>query len=153
MTRYPALRLAIVAAVLLFGGLAPALAAPADEIRGRLLRWADDFNAGRAEAACEIFSKDLVSDYRGQGEGDYAARCRLLKRAISDPARTFHYEPLIKEIIVEGDLGVVRLGWTLTVTPGEIKVVEPGMDIFRKEADGAWRIIRFMAYDEDGPAQ
>ncbi len=153
MRQYPALRLAILAAAFLFGGQGPTLAAPADAIRARLLSWADDFNAGRSERVCDLFSKDLVSDYRGQGEGDYATRCRLLKRALSDPARSFHYQPLIKEIIVEGDLAVVRLGWTLTVTPGEIKVVEPGMDIFRKEADGVWRITRFMAYDEDGPAQ
>lgn len=129
----------------------PALADPSAEIRARLLRWADDFNSGRKSAVCDLFSKDLISDYRGQGEAGYATRCRLLGRAIDDPARSFRYVPRIKEIIVEGDLAVVRLEWTLTVTPGEIKVVEPGMDIFRKEADGIWRIIRFTAYEEEAP--
>ncbi len=149
MMHHSALRPVMLAAVLLFGGLVPAIAEPAEDIRGRLLRWADDFNAGRTAAACDLFSKDLVSDYRGQGEANYATRCRLLGRAIDDPARDFHYQPLIKEIIVEGDLAVVRLEWMLTVTPGDIKAREPGMDIFRKEPDGVWRIIRFMAYDED----
>lgn len=130
-----------------------ALADPGADIRARLLRWADDFNAGRKSVVCDLFSKDLISDYRGQGDAGYETRCRLLTRAIDDPARTFHYVPEIKEVIVEGDLAVVRLDWTLTVTPGEIKVVEPGMDIFRKEADGHWRIIRFMAYEEEGPAR
>ncbi|MCX5479048.1 hypothetical protein OSH08_08530 [Kaistia geumhonensis] len=37
----------------------------------------------------------------------------------------------------------------MSVTPGEIRVVEPGIDIFRKEADGRWRIIRYMAYEAD----
>jgi len=27
------------------------------------------------------------------------------------------------------------------------------MDIFRKEADGHWRIIRYIAYEEEGRAR
>jgi len=127
----------------------PARADASADIRARLLQWTKDFNEGRKEAACDLFSKELISDYRGQGEAGYEARCRLLVRAIDDPARDFHYEPNIKEVIVEGNLAVVRLEWKLTVTPGDITAFEPGMDIFRKEADGQWRIIRYMAYDAE----
>lgn len=45
----------------------------------------------------------------------------------------------------------MRLAWTLTVTPGDIKAVDTGVDIFRKEGDGRWRIIRYIAYEEDAP--
>jgi len=135
--------------------LAPAGAAHADaagEIRERLLQWTADFNAGSKAAACDLFSKTLIADYRGAPETDYAARCRLLERAIDNPTHRFHYaDPLIKEIIVEGDLAVVRIEWTETVTPGDITLIEPGMDIFRKETDGKWRIIRYIAYDEERP--
>ncbi len=111
----------------------------------------EDFNAGRKAKACDLFSKDVLSDFRGQGETGYAERCRLLERAIEhDPARDFHYEPLIKEILVEGDLAVVRLEWKLTITPGDIVAIDLGMDIFRKEADGRWCIIRYIAYEEEG---
>lgn len=128
----------------------PALADAAGDIRARLLQWTADFNAGRKAEACELFSTTLISDYRGQSEAGYEARCRLLEKAIDNPARRFRYDdPLIKEIIVSGDLAVVRLEWTMSVTPGEIRVVEPGIDIFRKEADGRWRIIRYMAYEAD----
>lgn len=143
--RIAGLALALAALSLLFAQ--PARADASADIRARLLQWTKHFNEGRKEAACDLFSKELISDYRGQGEAGYETRCRLLVRAIDDPARDFHYEPNIKEVIVEGDLAVVRLEWKLTVTPGDITALEPGMDIFRKEADGQWRIIRYMAYD------
>jgi ketosteroid isomerase-like protein len=51
-------------------------------------------------------------------------------------------------VIVDRDMAIVRLTWTLTVTPGDIMSIEPGLDVFRREADGRWRIIRYMAYEE-----
>lgn len=126
----------------------PAGADDVAEIRSRLKQWTEDFNAGRKERACDLFSKDLISDFRGQGEANYATRCALITKAIDDPSRTFRYQLDIKEIITGADLAVVRLVWTLEVTPPGKKERESGMDIFRKEQDGAWRIIRYMAYEE-----
>jgi hypothetical protein len=54
------------------------------------------------------------------------------------------------EILVYGDIAVVRLIWTLdeskqgsTVT---VRSSEPGMDIFQRQKDGSWKIIRYLAY-------
>lgn len=127
---------------------APAARADEAAIRARLDGWTRAFNAGDKAAACELFSRSLVSDYRGQGEADYATRCALIGKAIDDPQRRFRYAADIKEIIVAGDLAVVRLTWTLTVTPGDIRSVEPGMDVFSREDDGVWRIVRYIAYEE-----
>lgn len=129
-----------------------AMAKPAEaddkaDIRARLVQWTADFNAGRKDAACDLFSKQLISDFRGQGEANYATRCALVAKAIDDPARKFRYQLHIKEIITSGELAVVRLDWTLDISPPGQKTIEPGMDIFRKEKDGAWRIIRYMAYE------
>jgi hypothetical protein len=52
--------------------------------------------------------------------------------------------------IAENDIAIVRLTWTLFVAPLNVTSVEPGMDVFRKEADGKWRIVRYVAYEE-GP--
>ncbi len=125
----------------------PAAADDKADIRARLVQWTADFNAGRKDAACDLFSKQLVSDIRGQGEANYATRCALLAKAIDDPDRKFRYQLRIKEIITSGELAVVRLDWTLEISPPGQKTFEPGMDIFRKEEDGAWRIIRYMAYE------
>lgn len=125
----------------------PALADDAADIRSRLENWAKAFNEGDIEAACGLFSKDLISMIQGQGEAGYDARCALLTKVLRDPKRQFRYSPDISEVIVANDLAVVRLTWTLTVSPGMEVSTESGLDIFRKEPDGVWRIIRFMAFD------
>ena len=110
-----------------------------------------DFNAGNSERVCALFAPDLIAQYRGQPERDYAALCDLLKRSLSDRTTRFGYAVDIKEIIVAGDLAIVRLIWTLTIrrndTADETILEEPGMDVFRRQADASWKIVRYIAYD------
>jgi steroid delta-isomerase len=126
---------------------AAALADDAADLRARLEQWTDDFNAGRADQICDLFSKEAISSYRGQPERTYAEICALLQTSLADPAKDFRYQLDLREIIVERDLAVVRLVWTLFISPLNVTSVEPGMDIFRREADGKWRIIRYLAYE------
>jgi ketosteroid isomerase-like protein len=96
----------------------------------------------------------LISDFRGQPGDTYSSLCANLQMALSDPAKTYHYDLEIKEIMVSGDIAVVRLVWTLTVhskngAPNET-THEPGMDIFRLQPDGSWKISRYMAYEAPG---
>jgi ketosteroid isomerase-like protein len=76
--------------------------------------------------------------------------CRRLKQAVGNETRSYAYAPDIKEILVFGDAAVVRLVWTLTITggpEGPVKSIETGMDLFRREPDGTWKIVRWMSYD------
>jgi steroid delta-isomerase len=140
-----------------FTSAAPARAsdeAARAEIAAALAQWTEDFNAGRADKVCGLFARDLRADFRGVPERGYQAQCDLLQRALSDPARRFSYALSIKDIQVWGDTAVVRLDWTLTVRPrdgggggGESVSREPGLDVFRRERDGRWRIVRYMAYE------
>ena len=119
-------------------------------IRVTFAQWTKDFNAGNTEAVCQLFSPELRYDFRGYPERDYNDVCTLLHRSLSDSSKRYIYSLDIREIIVSGDLAVVRLAWTLTVTlpTGQIvKSVEPGMDILRKGPDGQWKIIRYIAYE------
>jgi uncharacterized protein (TIGR02246 family) len=135
--------------------LAPAVAqgdSPAQAaIRAALTQWMADFNAGDADKVCALFAPDLIAQYRGQPERDYQGLCDLLKRSLSDRSRTYTYSLAIKEILVAGDLAVVRLTWTLRVKPkdgaGDTTSDEPGMDIFRRQGDGSWKISRYIAYE------
>jgi steroid delta-isomerase len=144
----------ICGAVLSFA-LASAAAAQGDTpaqaaIRAALTQWMADFNAGRAEKVCDLFARDLVAQYRGQPERGWDALCDLLKRSLADRGKTYSYALAIKEILVEGDLAVVRLTWTLTVRgkdAAEATSVEPGIDIFRRQADGSWKISRYIGYE------
>jgi len=119
-------------------------------IRAALTQWMADFNAGRAEKVCDLFARDLVAQFRGQPERGWDALCDLLKRSLADRGKSYSYALAVKEILVEGDLAVVRLTWTLTVRAkgaAETTSVEPGIDIFRRQADGSWKISRYMGYE------
>jgi uncharacterized protein (TIGR02246 family) len=119
-------------------------------IRSALAQWTQDFNNRNAEKACSLFAQDLRYDFRGYPERDYRDICDRMQRSLGDASKTYSYDLDVREIIVSGDIAVVRLVWRLTVTlPNGQQVVsiEPGMDVFRKEADGAWKIIRYIAYE------
>jgi steroid delta-isomerase len=121
-----------------------------DAIRAALQKWTQDFNGGNAEAVCQLFAPDLRYDFRGYPERGYRDICARLQRSLGDASKTYAYALDIREILVSGDLAVVRLAWTLTVTlpNGQaVTSVEPGMDVFRKDQDGSWKIIRYIAYE------
>lgn len=132
----------------------PAHAADADrDIRLTLQNWTADFNARRADRVCDLFSRSLVAQFRGTAPRGYAEQCRLLQTSLAPGPKRFRYSLRIDEIIVSGDLAVVRLVWTLGVQiagqPDAKPSDEVGMDIFRHEADGHWRIVRYIAFATD----
>ncbi len=146
-------RVAAAAAVL---ALLSPVAAQSDDgaekaIRDVLSKWTADFNARDASRICDLFAPDLRYDFRGMPERDYNAMCSALHRALGDRSKTLSYSFDIKEIIVSGDMAIVRLVWTSRVSRDGssqmIETKEPGLDVFRRQADGKWRISRYMAYE------
>lgn len=141
-------------ALLMLLWLHPASAADDEaqaKIRAALTEWAADFNARRADKVCDLFETGIVADVRDAPEQDYRIICDRLKRVLTDRARSYTYSPDIKEILVFGEVAVVRLAWTLTIAggaEGELKSVEQGIDVFRRQADGGWKIMRFMTFTE-----
>ena len=137
---------------LLLPVITPAQPSAETAIRDALAKWTAAFNAGRTDEVCGLFAPELRYDYRGFPERGYDDICAQLKRSLTDASRKYAYALDLKEVIVSGDLAVVRLVWRLRVTPGggakPVDSVEAGTDIFRKQPDGRWRIIRFIAYEE-----
>jgi ketosteroid isomerase-like protein len=122
-------------------------------IRAALAKWTDDFNKRNVERACSLFSTDLRYDFRGFPERNYTDMCDGLRRALTDRVKRYAYSLSVKEVLVSGDLAMVRLTWTLTVAKPDARPVvsqEHGIDVFKRQADGTWKIIRFIAYDEHG---
>jgi len=117
-------------------------------IAARLEDFTAAFNARDASGACDIFAPDLVSTMRGRPDNDRDAVCRRVAAALADRATEMRYRPDIQEIIVSGDLAVVRLVWNVTETQGGATRVsqEPGLDVFRRQPDGKWSIARFLAF-------
>ncbi len=118
-------------------------------IRQALTGWMDAFNARDARAACGLFAPGLRYNVQGLPEQNYTDMCDRLHRSLTGREVGYRYSLDIKEIIVSGDLAVVRLVWRLTVSrPGVPDVVTPetGLDVFRRQDDGTWKIIRFVSY-------
>jgi ketosteroid isomerase-like protein len=132
----------------------PAMAAedtsPEAAIRQALATWTEQFNARDTQGVCTLFAPGLRYNVEGLAtEQTYQDMCDRLHRALTGREVTYHYRLEIQEIIVSGDIAVVRLVWYDTVSrPGVPDVVTPeqGMDIFRRQDDGSWKIIRYLAY-------
>ncbi len=125
-----------------------------EEIETALREWRDDFNGKNADVICDLFAPDLIANYGDFPQISYESICKQLKSSLTNPVLDFHYDLAITEVIVSGDTGIVRLIWDLTVTDGDGKVVERtkdrGMDIFRRQPDGTWKISRYLAYPAGG---
>lgn len=120
-------------------------------IAARLQRWAEAFNAHDATRTCDLFAPDLIASVRGQPDRGHDAICAQIAAALAPPTRKFSYTPDIREIIVSGDLAVVRIVWTLTVenSGATHTSLEPGVDIFRRQPNGSWAIIRYLVFSND----
>ena len=140
----------LVAALLIIS--APAYADPAaDEaaIRDRFAKWTDAFNAKDPAGVCDLFAPDLIYSLPEVVNGTQAQLCGNLANLFTRSDLKLHYDlPTIHEMIVTGDVAVVRLKWTLTAEANGKKdtTTEEGIDIFRRQPDGRWSIARFIAF-------
>ena len=124
---------------------------PAATIRAALEQWRLDFKARRPAHICDLFAPGLRYDFQGLPERTYPLLCARLQRALADPAKRFQYGLRIKEVIVSGELAVVRLTWisTVTLSGGRTGTTdERGLDVFQRQPDGRWTIIRYIAYED-----
>jgi ketosteroid isomerase-like protein len=121
-------------------------------IRAALERWTENFNAGRVETACDLFARDLRASFRGQPEKTFESLCSSLQKALGDDTKRYRYAFDLHDILVSGEMAAVRLTWHLSVTDrmtGRRETTsDRGLDVFRRAPDGAWRIVRFLGYQE-----
>lgn len=133
---------------------AESLGRASEEIRAALEEWAGDFNNKNTDKVCGLFAPDLMADYGDFPQISCESICKQLKSSLTNPKMTFRYSLEIKEIMVSGDLTVVRLIWILTVTDADGKVVEKtkdrGMDIFRRQTGWGRKLSRYIAYQVKG---
>ena len=144
----------VMASLALFGAAAQA-ADPDDSsaakaaITERLVRWTAAFNGKDLEAICGLFAPDLSYTVDGILDGSRDRLCTNIREVLAKPGVKLKYdEPTIKEILVSGNLAVVRLTWTLTAEKNGARDVttEEGMDVFRRGANGVWSIARYIAF-------
>jgi steroid delta-isomerase len=118
-------------------------------IIARLRAFPDAFNAKDDAGYCDIFAPDLIGTIPMAPEISRDAICANLKRLLARPDLQLHYDyPDIREIIVSGDIAVVRIMWTLTARKGaeQDTTQEGGIDVFRRQPDGRWSIARMATF-------
>jgi ketosteroid isomerase-like protein len=119
-------------------------------IRAELAAWTQAYNSRQGDKICHIFSEDLRYKFGEVPDRGYNDVCPALRLLLSDKTRQSHYTLDLREILVYGDIAVVRLIWILdeskTDSRARIRSLEPGMDIFHRQKDGSWKIIRYLAY-------
>lgn len=113
------------------------------EIERVLNQWPADFNAGNAPAVCSLFAPDLLASYPGMQDIHYEQMCSKLTRVLKEGKHRYE-APEIEQVILQGDLAIVRLIWTLKTA--EETVREKGLDVFKKQQDGSWKILISYAY-------
>ncbi len=123
------------------------------EIVNRLQKWPQDFNAKNIQEVCGLFASDLIASYPGTKDRNYEDMCRHLTGVLTDANKTFRYEaPKIEQILINDDLAVVRLVWTLKVSDknrADTELIqEHGLDVFKRQKDGSWKIAISYAYPE-----
>jgi uncharacterized protein (TIGR02246 family) len=145
------IQFACVLAVAAVGSAQADVEADKAAIAARLQDFTAAFNARDAAGACDIFAPDLVSTMRGRPDNGREAVCKRIAAALADRTKTMIYAPDNEEIIVSGDLAVVRLIWNVAETEGGATRVwkEPGLDVFRRQPDGKWSIARFLAFSNE----
>jgi uncharacterized protein (TIGR02246 family) len=147
----PAMAAMLAALVWLVAPQVGAETGPETAIRAALEQWRQDFNARKSAHICDLFATELLYDFQGLPEQNYQLLCDRLHKALASKTPNITYGLRIKEVIVSGDLAVVRLTWISTVTAADGASEtddEQGLDVFAKQADGSWKIIRYIAYPE-----
>jgi ketosteroid isomerase-like protein len=122
------------------------------QIRGTLEDWRDAYNRGDWPRTLDLVARDHIG-WTEQGTTiDYAAQIRLAHERMAANAKPKgRYELQIDEIVVCGDMALVRDVWTF-VRPADngATIATPGrsVEFFRRQPDGSWKITRWI----DAPA-
>ena len=111
-------------------------------IRQSLADWLKAFNSGDYAKAAEIWAPDM----RGWGDGMEDSYQREMDAATRTPRVAnpkWHYALRIDEVMVEGDMAVVRDTWTELGPTGKARTF-PSFEVWRRQPDKSWKISRWL---------
>ena len=130
-------------------------AADSTEIRSAIERGARGFMNANPDSILASYGRDIVLSYPGIPDMNYSHLEKSYGELRSRPATVMATTvPTFDEILVSGDMGIVRLRWTTTIKDGEReqKRFLRDLQVWRKEPAGAWRFIRGMHYRDSTAA-
>lgn len=121
-------------------------AADVEALRALVIRSGEAFNAKDPNAIIALYSREVVLTYPGIPDQDYEMLDAGYREMTNLPAGvTVTTAPIIEEIIVSGNLGVVRVTWNTTTVQAEPAQTSTrqlrDMQVWRRESDG-WKFFR-----------
>jgi uncharacterized protein (TIGR02246 family) len=111
-------------------------------IRAVVAQWMAATRAGDSAAIADLVTDDVVFLVAGRppfGKAEFLATCKTMTDVTIDGRND------IQELHVAGDVAYLRAELDLTITPPGAAVIKKKgatLTIFRREADGQWRLAR-----------
>lgn len=152
--------LMVLGAATLFGASLSAAAAstPVEgkaeaEIRAALARWVEAANRQDWKRALDVWAPDLIGWYPGIPDITYERELENSKHPSSGPLTT--YQVTVNEVIISGELAVVRDTWTFTKKQASGDAIEKvrSYEVWRQQTDGQWKISRWISAPEPQAAK
>ena len=112
-------------------------------------KWTEAFNHKDLQATCDLFSRSLVADYQGAPQKNYSSLCENFKNIFQKSSSRYHYRFKLHDVHRSGNMASVRVTWYLDrYEKGEhvSETQDEGIDIFEKNKEGKWKIVRFLSY-------
>lgn len=112
------------------------------------LAWVDAFNHKNLAGSCNLFSKNLLASYQGVPPKNYYTVCNGFKKIFHE-TRDYQYHFKLHQIYRANDLAAVRITWYLRISEqGKLisTVQDEGLDIFKQNKRGEWKIINYLGY-------
>ena len=136
-------------------------AADSAQIRATIERGARGFMRGDPDSILAHYAPDIVLSYPGIPDQDYATLARGYGELRARPSNVSAVTtPAFDEIMVAGDLAIVRLRWRTTISVSKTDATPAqeatrflrDLQVWRREASGEWRFIRGMHYRDSTAA-
>lgn len=111
--------------------------------------WTYAFNHQDLKGSCELFSKNVVADYRGVPKKDYSSICEGFKKIFKEKNNRYQYKFHIHHVYLENHLAAIRITWYLEIWKDK-KLInqtqDEGIDIFIQNEKGEWKIVNYLGY-------
>ncbi len=121
----------------------------AAEVWRTLMRWRDSYNARDLSGTLAPYDPAITGLYAGNSPDTFASLRESYTRsfAATDRQRSIEFEQP-EEIIASGNFAFVRDHWTSTVrTPvGETRRLSRGIEFWRKNESGEWKLVHYLSY-------
>jgi len=127
---------------LALAGCAAMRPAPRDDetrIRARLAQWVEQFNSGDYAGAATIWAPDLIGVIPGRPDDSFDREMAGAQKAQRSQAR---FALTVDEVLVDGDLAVVRDTWKQTGAGKDVTF--RSFEVWRRQPDGQWKIARWI---------